>query len=256
MERKKSAQFRKSFKPELHFHKKQTEKEYKNIGSFTYCSIFCQTMKPIKIWNSNLHYFSQEPIRQNYETIKLNRFQHKIHQNSKNENRKTQPRTDSSSQYQYHQTVPITKQTETRNHRIQLMSKLQIKKIIIIIKKAKKGKFFNLPRETNRKTLNSRDTKTTEQFTQNQKKKKSNSFERERERPALAKRRVGSLRGTTGLDLQSTWPFPSKNSMNVSLTRLAGHSTSRDPIGARNGVVEEEEQRKQNDVVQKRGGAK
>jgi hypothetical protein len=46
--------------------------------------------------------------------------------------------------------------------------------------------------------------------------------------PALAKSRVGSLTGTTGLDLQSTWFFSSKNLMNVSRTRFAGHSTTSD----------------------------
>lgn len=43
--------------------------------------------------------------------------------------------------------------------------------------------------------------------------------------PALAKRRVGSLKGTTGLDFQLTWFLPSKKPMKVSLTRFAGHST-------------------------------
>lgn len=44
--------------------------------------------------------------------------------------------------------------------------------------------------------------------------------------PALAKSRVGSLTGTTGLDGQLTCPFPSKNLMKVSRTRFAGHCSS------------------------------
>ncbi|GLT67424.1 hypothetical protein SLA2020_397360 [Shorea laevis] len=44
--------------------------------------------------------------------------------------------------------------------------------------------------------------------------------------PALAKSRVGSLCGTTGLDLQLTWLFSSKKLMKVSLTRFAGQSTT------------------------------
>uniref|UniRef100_A0A7C9ARA9 Uncharacterized protein n=1 Tax=Opuntia streptacantha TaxID=393608 RepID=A0A7C9ARA9_OPUST len=49
--------------------------------------------------------------------------------------------------------------------------------------------------------------------------------------PALANSKVGSLRGTTGLDFQLVWAFPSKNLMKVSLTLLAGHSSpfSTDP---------------------------
>ena len=44
--------------------------------------------------------------------------------------------------------------------------------------------------------------------------------------PALTKRRVGSLKGTTGLDFQLTWFLSWKKLKKVSLTRFAGHSTS------------------------------
>lgn len=48
--------------------------------------------------------------------------------------------------------------------------------------------------------------------------------------PALAKRRVGSFSGTTGLERQLTCFFPSKNLVKVSLTLLAGHSSSACPM--------------------------
>ncbi|GMN47973.1 hypothetical protein TIFTF001_017143 [Ficus carica] len=67
-------------------------------------------------------------------------------------------------------------------------------------------------------------------------------------RPALAKRRVGSLRGTTGLDFQRTWFLSSKNLMKVSLTRLAGHSTSCEPMAAATAAADEEEEQ-ENDGV-------
>eukprot|EP00958_Prasinococcus_capsulatus_P007243 scaffold674_cov371-Prasinococcus_capsulatus_cf.AAC.1 len=44
--------------------------------------------------------------------------------------------------------------------------------------------------------------------------------------PALVKRRVGSSCGTTGLECTMVWPLLSKNLLNVSRTRAAGHSTS------------------------------
>lgn len=67
--------------------------------------------------------------------------------------------------------------------------------------------------------------------------------------PALAKSRVGSLTGTTGLDLQLTWLFSSKNLMNVSRTRFAGHSTVSDStpgmLGETDVVAREENEAKE-----------
>lgn len=61
--------------------------------------------------------------------------------------------------------------------------------------------------------------------------------------PALAKRRVGSLWGTTGLDGQNLWPFPLKKSKYVSLTLFAGHLIS---DGSEPGMTATEEEEKQN----------
>lgn len=60
--------------------------------------------------------------------------------------------------------------------------------------------------------------------------------------PALAKRRVGSLWGTTGLDGQNLWPFPLKKSKYVSLTVLAGHWISDD--GSEPGMTAAEEEKR------------